>query len=58
VAGVLSIAALVGVAWTAFARGTARNDRADDRAARITALEDELRTAEAEPRTVERGSRS
>jgi hypothetical protein len=53
VAGVLSVAALVGVTWTAFARGTAWKDRADDRAARITALEDEVRTAEAELRSVE-----
>jgi hypothetical protein len=53
VAAVLSVAGLVGAAWAAFARGTAWRDRADDRAARITDLEDELRTAEAELRVVE-----
>ena len=53
VAGVLSGAVLVGVVWAAFARGTDWKDRADDRAVRITALEDELGAAEAELRAVE-----
>ena len=52
-AGGLAALALIGAAWVSFARGTGWKERADDRGARITALEDELQTAEAELQALE-----
>jgi chromosome segregation ATPase len=51
--GIVSVAALAVVAWAGLARGSEWKDRADERAERITALEEELRAAEGELRTVE-----
>jgi hypothetical protein len=53
VGGVLGAAALVGLAWVSYDRGSDWEDRAGDRAERIAALEGELQAADDDIRELE-----
>lgn len=51
----VALLAVGAAAWVSFARGTEWKERAGERGDRITALEGELRSAEAELQTLETG---